>query len=198
MGTWKSHINVDHRAKERWGPLLVDADRHAFCQASEGEDWRELHDAYKEMTRAVEVKKPQEAQKTKTLWKMKAARDAGEEYYDPDRKDNILRRNKTRLALREEHLKDPIAALDEALQCVCVCGKFVFEVLARVLGGRSVLQWRALASSNRCGKSRSGRAFHLALLGSDAKCVFTHSVHGVECARRVRAARRALFLLDSE
>ena len=27
--------------------------------------------------------------------------------------------------------------------------------------------------------------------------VFTHSVHGVECARKVRATRRALFLPDS-
>ena len=41
----------------------------------------------------------QEAQKAKGLWKMKAAKDAGEEYYDPVREDNILERNKTRLAL---------------------------------------------------------------------------------------------------
>ena len=42
-----------------------------------------MYDAYKEMSRAVGVKKPQEAQKAEALWKMKAARDAGEEYYDP-------------------------------------------------------------------------------------------------------------------
>ena len=42
------------------------------------------------MTRAVWVKKPQEAQKAKALWKMKAAEDAGEEYYDPERENNIL------------------------------------------------------------------------------------------------------------
>ena len=50
--------------------------------------------------------------------KMKAAKDAGEEYYDPDRKNKILRRNETRLALWGEHLKDPIVALDKALKCV--------------------------------------------------------------------------------
>ena len=33
VGTWKSYINVDHMAKERWGPPLLDADCHAFCQA---------------------------------------------------------------------------------------------------------------------------------------------------------------------
>ena len=49
---------------------------------------------------------------------MKAAKDAGEEYYDPMREDNILVRNKTILALCEEHLKDPIVALDKALKCV--------------------------------------------------------------------------------
>ena len=60
------------------GPHLVDADWHAFCQALykgiDGEDWGELFDACKEMSRAVGVKKPQEAQKAKALWKMKAAR----------------------------------------------------------------------------------------------------------------------------
>ena len=61
---------------------------------------------------------PQEAQKAKALWKVKAAKDAGEEYYDPTRDDNIWRRNETRLALWEEHLKDPIVALDKALKCV--------------------------------------------------------------------------------
>ena len=36
------------------------------------------------------VKKSQEAQKAKVFWKMNAAKDAGEEYYDPVREDNIL------------------------------------------------------------------------------------------------------------
>ena len=87
-------------------------------QGIEGEDWGELFDAYKEMSRAVEVKKPQEAQKAEAIWKIKAAKDAREEYYDPTREDNILGRNKTRVALWEEHLKDQIVALDKALKCV--------------------------------------------------------------------------------
>ena len=57
------------------------------------------------MSRAVEVKKPQEARKAEALWKMKAAKDGGEEHYDPEREDNILeRKQETRLALWEEHL----------------------------------------------------------------------------------------------
>ena len=86
VGTWTSYINVDPIGKERWGPPLVNYDWYAFCQALykgiEGEDCGELRDACKEMSRAVGVKKPQEAQKAKALWKMKAAKDAGEEYHD--------------------------------------------------------------------------------------------------------------------
>ena len=70
------------------------------------------------------VKKPQEAQNA-----VKAAKDAGEESYDPGREDNILGRK----ALWEEHLKDPIVALDKALKCVEI---FVLEG-----GGPSAL-WR--------------------------------------------------------
>ena len=33
VGTLKAYINVDHVAKERWGPSLADHDWHAFCQA---------------------------------------------------------------------------------------------------------------------------------------------------------------------
>ena len=54
------------------------------------------------------MKKPQEAQKAKAVRKMKAAKNAGEEYYDPTREEGIKRRNETRLALWEEHLKNPI------------------------------------------------------------------------------------------
>ena len=43
--------------------------------------------------------------------------EVGEEYYDSKREDNILGRNKTRSALWEEHLKDPIGALGNALKC---------------------------------------------------------------------------------
>ena len=80
----------------------------ALCKGIEGEDCPEMYEAYKNMSRAVEVKKPQESQKAKAFWKMKAAKEAGEEYYDPTRE----------LALWEEQLKDPIVALDIALKCV--------------------------------------------------------------------------------
>ena len=77
-----------------------------------------LYDNYKEVRRAAGVKKSNESQKAKALWKMKAARDGGDDFYDPERKDNILGRSKTRLELWEEHLKDPTVALDKALKCV--------------------------------------------------------------------------------
>ena len=73
---------------------------------------------FKKRTGLWEAKKPQEAQKAKAFIKMKAAKDAGEECYDPEREENILGRNNTRSALWVEHLKDPIVALDKALKCV--------------------------------------------------------------------------------
>ena len=72
------------------------------------------------MSGAVGVKKSQEVQKAKALWKMKAAKDAGEEYHDPTREDNIKGRNETRSALWAGHLEDPIVALDNVLKCVGV------------------------------------------------------------------------------
>ena len=87
VGTLKAYVNVDHIEKERWGPPLVDYDWYAFCQALyegiEGEDWEDMYFSYKEMSGAVGVRKPRDAQKARALWKMKAAKDAGEEYDDP-------------------------------------------------------------------------------------------------------------------
>ena len=57
-----------------------------------------MYDSYKEMSETLGVKKrPQEAQKAKALWAMKAAKDRREEFYDPARKDDILGRTMTRL-----------------------------------------------------------------------------------------------------
>ena len=68
-------------------PPLVDYDWYAFCQALyKGIEARRLGRhvfSYKEMSGAVGVRKPRDAQKARALWKMKAAKDAGEEYYDP-------------------------------------------------------------------------------------------------------------------
>ena len=74
----------------------------------EGNDWEEMHDSYKIMSKAVRVKKPQEAQKARALWAIRTVKDKREEFYDPARKDNIVGRNETRLELREEHLKDQL------------------------------------------------------------------------------------------
>ena len=109
-------IKVDHIAEDRWGPPLVDADWHAFCPAIykgiEGKDWEELYEHYKEMSRAAGVRKPSESQTARALWRMRAARDSGEDFCDPERKDNILGRNETLLELWEEHLKDAMVCLE--------------------------------------------------------------------------------------
>ena len=50
---------------------------------------KEMYDSYEVMRRAVGVKKPQEAQKAKALWAMKAAKDRKEEFYDPAREETL-------------------------------------------------------------------------------------------------------------
>ena len=121
VGSRKLCINGGHVAEDRWGPPLADADWHAFCRAiykgTEGSEWWKLYDYHKEMSKAVGIQKPHSSQKARALWRMKAARGSGGAY-DPERKDNILGRNKTRLELWEEHFKDPIVALDKALKRV--------------------------------------------------------------------------------
>ena len=72
---------------------------------------RELYCHCREMSKATGAEKPSESQNAKAL----RAKDRGEEFCDPARKENILGRTKTRLELLEEHLKVPIIALDEAL-----------------------------------------------------------------------------------
>ena len=92
VGTSKALIDVNHIALERWCPHLVGKN-------IAGEDWEEMYDSYQVMSRAVGVKKPQEAQKAKALWAMKAAKDRKEEFYDPAREEDVSRKNKTRLEL---------------------------------------------------------------------------------------------------
>ena len=52
VNTWKALTDVEHIKPERWAPL-VDADWDAFCQAlykgTEGKDWEEMYDSFKEM-----------------------------------------------------------------------------------------------------------------------------------------------------
>ena len=78
----------------------------------------ELYEHYNIMSKAAGARKQNESHKARALWKMKAARHGGEDLNDPERKDNNLGRNKTRLELCEEHLKDSIVALGKAVKCV--------------------------------------------------------------------------------
>ena len=116
---------------------------------------------------------------------MKAVRDSAEDFYDPERTDNILERNKTRLELWEEHLKDPIVALDKAL-CMgesvsrLTIGSKPFVEL--VFNGRE-----GSGSGKDVGQTIVGKC--LALFGSLGQCAFTNSLHASECPKEVWTAR---------
>ena len=72
---------------------------------------------YKDMSRTVASEEARGGPESKSPLENESGQRGGEEYYDPTREDNIKGRNETRLALWEEHLKDPIGALDKVLKC---------------------------------------------------------------------------------
>ena len=122
--------------------------------------------------------------KAKALGAKKVAKDMEEAYYDPTRKDNILGRKKTRLELWEEHLEDPVVALDKAS---------ARSASWRVAGLAMALQHRRSQDfAKDVGRAVLGR--HLALLGPVGQRAHVHSVHLLERSREVWAAWRALFL----
>ena len=85
---------------------------------------------------------------------------AGEEHYDPTRKDNIRRRNETRLALEKTQRSTCCAG-----QSPEVCGKFVLQVSARLLGGTVSRNGGRWLPPKFVGKADLGG--RLALRGSD-------------------------------
>ena len=64
-------------------------------------------------------------------------------------KDNILGRNKTRLELWEEHLKDPVVALDKSFE---VRGE---SVSRQTVGSRAFVKWLC-SYATACGRGSSG------------------------------------------
>ena len=111
------------------------------------------------MSKAAGARKPSESQTDKALWAMKAVKDRREDFYDPARKDNILKRNQTRLELWEEHLKDPIIALDKALEKLG-------DSVSRMIGGPrhfvEVVVFNGLRPRcQKCGTHRCEKVFGL-------------------------------------
>ena len=89
-----------------------------FTKRIEGSEWEELRFHYREMSKAAGAKKPSESQNAKALWATKAAMTGGRNSMIQLAKKTFLGRKQTRLELWEEHLKDPIIALDKALKCL--------------------------------------------------------------------------------
>ena len=119
---------------------------------------------------------------------MNAARDRSVEFYDPARSDDIQGRTKT----REEHVKDPVAALAKALEClenpnqggtVCRC-----QLLSS--------QWLfSTADAKMLQKMWEGLYWEGVWLFLDPWecCGFAHNVLRVECSWVVWATWRVLI-----
>ena len=112
------------------------------------------------------VQKPQEAPKAKALWKMKATKDVGEEYYDPEREDNIMGRSKTRT----------ISTLGRASQR-SDWGTGSSSEMLKIRGRRS---WpEHFVEGAFC----------------NGRCWLPHSIHGMERARRYGPHGELFFFL---
>ena len=70
------------------------------------------------MSKAAGAKRPSESQKAKALWAVKTANGRRDEFFDSTRKKKFWEENRKILELLEEHLQDPVVALDKALKCV--------------------------------------------------------------------------------
>ena len=96
---------------------MFDDDWHAFCQAkykaTVGSEWEQLYVVGQ--PGGTEAKR--QSQGEGSLEK-EGCKGQLEEFYDPYRADNMKGRNKTRLDLWEERFKDPMVALEKAMQCL--------------------------------------------------------------------------------
>ena len=130
-----------------------------------------MYDSYKEMSRAVGVRKPQEAQKAKAF--------VG--YESSQRQEGrVLMIRLAKRTFREEIKRD------------WSCGKNISRIqLLQAL-------WKQGSNDQRSGGVRSdatvvGRGL-VAFSGCLGQCASTHNLYAMECSRETRAARRALLL----
>ena len=116
-----------------------------------------------------------------------------DEFLDSARKENIWGRKLTRLELWEEHLKDPIIALDEALECF---GESVSRLTSGSRHFVEVVVFNRLRPRGlRHGAKDVGQTVVercLALFGPVGSCASAHSLNALECFEEVWAAWRAL------
>ena len=81
--TQRAFIDTKHIEFESWGPPLVDADWHAFCQdiykGIEGKEWEELYCHDRDTSKATGAKNPSETQKSERAM---TAKDRDEEFHD--------------------------------------------------------------------------------------------------------------------
>ena len=133
-----------------------------------------MYDSYKAMSKASGAKKPQEARKARVLWKMKAAKEAGEEYYDPTREDNILGKKQDKISTLG---RAPEMGTGQSFE---VRGEFVLRL---TIGLRPFVEFvfnglwpRELRHGTRdVGETLAGKC--LAPFGSVGQRAFAHSIH---------------------
>ena len=118
-GLTRAFINTEHIEFEWWGPPLVDADWHAFCQAIykgiEGEEWEELCCHYRELSQATGAQSRVRVKKAKAFWAMKRLGIGVRNFMIQLAEKISWAETQNPPGSVEEHLKDPNVALSKAL-----------------------------------------------------------------------------------
>ena len=167
---------------------MVDADWHAFCQAIyegiEGSDWWKLYAYSKEVSRAAGVRKPSGSQKAKAFCKMNAARDSGDDFYDPERKDQRFGKKQNTTGIVGRAPQRPNCGTGQSFE---LCGKSVSRL---AIGSRLVVElvfglWPRGLKHGAKGVGQTFVEKGLALLVSLGQCAFARSLHALECPKEV-------------
>ena len=92
-----SFINTTNVGDRGWEPPLVDEDLQAICQVIykgvEGAEWENLYHKFVEMKEGSRnVRHHSRSSRAKTLWKIRDAKERGDEYHDQTSEQKIVNR----------------------------------------------------------------------------------------------------------
>ena len=138
-------------------------------------------------------KKPQEAQKARALWAMKAAKDRREAFYDPTRKDNVLERNKNVIGVVERTSQRSKCCAGQSIK---LRGRSVLEVGSRLCGSKAAMAHDRVVSDLML---PLWEEVLWPFLDAWGQCPSTHNLYAMECPREIRAFLEPfIFLLKKE
>ena len=99
---------------------MANADGQQMGTTARRRAWENFHCKFVEMNKEVNVRHPSGSSRARTLWKIRDAKDRGDECHDQTGEQEIVNRDAVREELWDKHLQNPTLAFDEALRRVAV------------------------------------------------------------------------------